>query len=58
MLWIMYIAYLLPNMCWFFILWCGNDTTYYVDPDFEAILEDPQCGEEYELRELSADDVA
>ena len=45
-------------MCWFFIPWCADDTTYNVNLDFEAIPEDPQPGEEDELREWSAHEVA
>ena len=38
--------------------WCAEDPYfYYTDPDAEAIPEDPQPGQEDEVREWSADDV-
>ena len=42
------------------IPWYAEDTYYYpyADPDAEAIPEDPQPGEEDEVREWGADDVA
>ena len=55
----MYIAYLLANMLLTFIPWCAEDPHfYYTDPDAEAIPEDPQPGQEDEVPEWSADDVA
>ena len=47
----------LPTYCWPFTPWCAEDTYYYTDPDAEAILEDPQLGEEDEVREWGVDDV-
>ena len=59
MLWIMYNAYLLANILLILIIWCEEDTYYhYADPDAKAIPEDPQQGEEDEVRESGADDVA
>jgi len=56
----MYIAYLLANMLLTFIPWCAEDTYYYpyADLDAETIPEDPQPGEEDEVQEWGADDVA